>query len=111
METVLGFAILYLAANKIQQEYERANKAVKTDNKSLALTPNFNLDDFQRDDFQDDYNVLNEPTEGDIQRLGGIKALGDQQYYKALTFEDDDLFNQTATVGIRTTVPEFSNFV
>lgn len=111
MEALIGFGIVYWASIKVAKEYERAQKAVTLDNKNLASIPNFNFDDFQRDDFQKEYNVLNEPSPEDIQRLGGMKSLGDPTYYKHLESEEDDILNQTATMGTRHTVPAFDSLV
>jgi hypothetical protein len=97
-QTLVGGVVIYLAADRLAQSAIKTKDMLK---KKVLMEggdksgPNFSLDEYQRDDFAKDLLFLNEMDEADA-RAAGI-VLGDSEYYRGLTHEEDDITNQVAT--------------
>lgn len=110
MESVMGFAFLYLAAVKISNAVALRTKIIAERKKVLVNTPNTTMDDFVRDDFQKDMmQVDSDITEADLRKQGIV--LGDPTIYGPLSYEEDDTLNINAVQRTRLVVPAFDQIV
>jgi hypothetical protein len=117
METVIAGFFIYFAGKKLADSMIMSKQQLKKANQHAKLrqaTP-MAVDEYQRDDYQQDILLLNEMNSMDVDKLG-MDLADDTQYYRALRGmelmdEENDITNQTATQQQVFVTPAFGHFV
>ena|SRR5690349_9274260 len=112
MEYLAAFGVLYLLGSKVAAAKDKAEEIkarVQTKQNHKGL--NSVLNEYQRDDFEDDVLVLNEFDREEVKKMGIV--LGDPATYRNIDIpeDEDDILNEVATIDYRHWTRAHNDFV